>query len=516
MTSASLHDAQQLPIGDRLRLRIQAALGEDPAYAADELVELAEEVLLQIAAVGIAHYVKEAPQKEVYNDFLLGLLSEGGHHLNAGPIYRWAANMIKECPKAQTSNFYSYFWDGDPMHQFSELRLCARVNHLSELRNQLMHGFFVFPPEKNIAEAEHLGQLLQELHRDGLLSVPSDLPFLENGHFKGRWEAQSENDWAHYKGETAFGRLVNRILHEKSEAFWQSETEFLSSSASTDAPKELVDFVNTHSKGAIASWVHPEDETGTDVYRTMGQWLTSQPDMVTIAYRMHDLGLSYSGAFVLDRLIQVLNESEKTLPKNKKKTDQVISLRKSTHRKVVILVHGIHRALFSSQHLARMANFFYENNILLVAVGQHFEYLNPFFNANIQLEHRPSVPSSEQRKELLHAYVRFKGPFFDRVEDRSDIELLTEILEKVCVQLEQGQSVVARRFADQESYPIEYVHEIFALLHPWVKATREPFEEDSIDEEFGFPKVMTEVTPIYMILGRRDLKLEYQHKVLSL
>ncbi len=50
MTSASLHDALQLPVGDRLRLRIQAAMSEDPAYAADELVELAEEVLLQIAA----------------------------------------------------------------------------------------------------------------------------------------------------------------------------------------------------------------------------------------------------------------------------------------------------------------------------------------------------------------------------------------------------------------------------------------------------------------------------------
>jgi len=33
---------------------------------------------------------------------------------------------------------------------------------------------------------------------------------------------------------------------------------------------------------------------------------------------------------------------------------------------------------------------------------------------------------------------------------------------------------------------------------------------------YGFPSTITEVTPIYLALGRRDLKLEYQHKVISL
>jgi hypothetical protein len=60
------------------------------------------------------------------------------------------------------------------------------------------------------------------------------------------------------------------------------------------------------------------------------------------------------------------------------------------------------------------------------------------------------------------------------------------------------------------------VLEIFALLHPWVKTKREAFEADTVDELYGFPSTMTEVTPIYLSLGRRDLKLEYQHKVISL
>ena len=63
---------------------------------------------------------------------------------------------------------------------------------------------------------------------------------------------------------------------------------------------------------------------------------------------------------------------------------------------------------------------------------------------------------------------------------------------------------------------MEYVHKIFALVHPWLNGNRKPFEEDILDEVHGFPSTMTEVTPIYLALGRRDLKLEYQHKTLRL
>jgi hypothetical protein len=89
-------------------------------------------------------------------------------------------------------------------------------------------------------------------------------------------------------------------------------------------------------------------------------------------------------------------------------------------------------------------------------------------------------------------------------------------LEKVLFDLNSGQSLYARRFADEHGYEIEDVHEIFALLYPWVQTKHVPFEADTVDELYGFPSTMTEVTPIYLALGRRDLKLEYQHKVISL
>jgi hypothetical protein len=43
----------------------------------------------------------------------------------------------------------------------------------------------------------------------------------------------------------------------------------------------------------------------------------------------------------------------------------------------------------------------------------------------------------------------------------------------------------------------------------------ESFQEDEIDELYGFPKTIEESSRIFLTLGRRDVKLEYQHKVLS-
>ena len=46
----------------RLLHRIEAVQKEDDAYAADELVELGEEILSQLAAMGMAVYLQQAKQ----------------------------------------------------------------------------------------------------------------------------------------------------------------------------------------------------------------------------------------------------------------------------------------------------------------------------------------------------------------------------------------------------------------------------------------------------------------------
>jgi hypothetical protein len=194
----------------------------------------------------------------------------------------------------------------------------------------------------------------------------------------------------------------------------------------------------------------------------------------------------------------------------------VKALRKGCNDKVVVLVNNIHLALFSPQHVTHLINYLRDNSIMVVALGHHYEHFNTFFNQSVSIAHDSSLPDEAMQASALHNYLRFKGPSAEKKEERNDVEELQKILHHVVDTLGKGNRVFARRFADEHGYDGEYVHEVFSLLHPWVKTSRESFEADTVHPDYGYPETMTEVTPIYLALGRRDLKLEYQHKVLSL
>lgn len=69
---------------------------------------------------------------------------------NAGPLYRWAANMIKDAEGPSAELLKPFFWqtkDGKEM-------LNEEIHHLASLRNAVMHGFFILPPERNRDEAK--------------------------------------------------------------------------------------------------------------------------------------------------------------------------------------------------------------------------------------------------------------------------------------------------------------------------------------------------------------------------
>ena len=52
----ALIEASKLSLPGGVLLKLNAALNEDVAYVADELVELSEEILNQVAAIGFLHY----------------------------------------------------------------------------------------------------------------------------------------------------------------------------------------------------------------------------------------------------------------------------------------------------------------------------------------------------------------------------------------------------------------------------------------------------------------------------
>jgi hypothetical protein len=98
--------------------------------------------------------------------------------------------------------------------------------------------------------------------------------------------------------------------------------------------------------------------------------------------------------------------------------------------------------------------------------------------------------------------------------EKENFEVLKKIVYEIHEQLEKNQRLVARRFADDNNYPIEFVHEAFGILSPFYQAEKEAFVKDEVDELYGFPKSIEESSRIFLTLGRRDVKLEYQHRVL--
>ena len=536
LRSPRLEAAQKLYASNhRLSRFIGTALSEQEAYAADELVELAEEVLKQIAAVGIAHYLGHGDlHKEVNNDYLVQLFTSSGHDQNAGPIFRWAANMVKDCPQLKQSPLYDFFWEerlhqsnGNGAIEATDLKLVlSRVNRLGELRNRVMHGFFVLPPEENRKEAELLGELLIDAQERGLWTIPlgQEVHFIIEDQFSGTFALQDSSNWNRYaKAPTRFGQLALRIAEEQAPDFWSNEEKALEKTYSKELlaklkkPVEaLMNFVESRDQGAFAVWIHPHDTVDEACFAEISKGLVALPDTRIVAYGLHEQGISYTSDFLLRRLIMVLDSDGKHAKSDKKLVDVLKVVRATTADRVVVLINRVHLALFSSQHITRIHNILFENRIFLVAVGHHYEYFNSFFNASYKLEHSTGIPSADEVNAALRNYLRFKGPSHERAEDRADVQVLEEILQKLTTELSSGKEIYARRFADDNQYDVEFVHEIFAVLHPWLRSARKPFEEDQVDELYGFPSVMTEVTPIYLALGRRDLKLEYQHKTLSL
>jgi len=503
-----LKTAIELNLPAAIHSKLRDVENEDIQYAADELVELAEEILNHITALGMIYYLKSKKQKEVYNDFLIQLFNSSGHDYNAGPLFRWTANMLKELDGEIPNEHYQFFWKDGALN--------SEVHHLALLRNEVMHGFFVLPPERNFTEAEEISKLLIRLSELACFNFKADFHFCNDNGFTGHWNITDESQWKAYLLDNAFGGLCQRILHENSDSFWTEEAKVYEDQTA-DVPEGVKDFFLKNNKGALAVYLHPHAGQQLNVYAAIASWLNKQSDCITVAYQLQDQGLTYTSGFLLQHLSHVLNSSGKANAKNKK-LEEVVSALRAEHKnkKVVVLINEVHIALFSPQHLTLLNNFFYENNILLIGLGQHYEHFDKVFNQAIELSPWSAVPTTDESRAALYNYLRFKGPSKERSEERSDVEALENILTHVLEELNSGRELFARRFADEKDYNLEYVLEIFSLLHPWVKTKREVFEADTIDELYGFPSNMTEVTPIYLSLGRRDLKLEYQHKVISL
>jgi hypothetical protein len=149
-----------------------------------------------------------------------------------------------------------------------------------------------------------------------------------------------------------------------------------------------------------------------------------------------------------------------------------------------------------------------------LATSWHYPYLSLFFNSSINLNDT-GTKNEDQILFSLENYLRFKGPNAEQANEKESFDLLKRITFDIYDRLEKNKEIVARHYADEHQFSIEFVLEAFSILSPFYKIKSEHFKEDDLDELYGFPKTIEESSRIFLSLGRRDVKLEYQHKVLS-
>ncbi len=522
LSGTSLTKLTDAVLPSRIKNKIELCINEEESYAADELVELAEEILSQIAAIGFAVYLQQSKQKTVYNDFLINLFTSNSHSYNAGPLFRWAGNMIKEADGETAKKLFPLFW----MNKHNKVVLNEDFNHLSMLRNEVMHGFFVLPPERNKREAEQIAILLNKLNDIKLFeNIEHNYHFLDRDGFKGNWTIANDEDWSFFNNCYAYSNLANRIRVELSETFKKEELDFVKKEPSkiSEINERVLIFLNENKKGSLAIWHKPEDINAPLAYKSVIQFLHSKVDILPIFFRVQHFGLTITSTF----LLKVIGEAMAEATGNKKFISDTIKAIKNKElfdkRKTrpVVVLYGVHIGLFNENHILKMVNTLFDGEISLIAFGEHYQYLDRYMNQSFELKSATYIPSRTQQINAMKNYLRFKGPSLEKEDEKEDYERLQEILKKLTDELEEVSKleiikVVARRFADKYNYPIEFVHECFAILNPFLQTGKEDFLKDEIDELYEFPKEITETSAIFLSLGRRDAKLEYKHKTLSL
>jgi hypothetical protein len=497
---------------NRFQTKIEAIRQESDEYAADELIELGEEILSQLAAMGLAVYLQQKKQQETFNDFVISLFLSNGHKYNAGPLYRWVANMLKEAEGERAQLLRPFFWQQEENGQ--EV-LNSEIHQLATLRNDVMHGFFVLPPEKNREIAKQMENILAKLEDAGLFTTEFGVfHFCNKDGFTGQWNVVQDSEWELLASSERFGVLAKRISYEYSAVFLEEEQKNASGVfVLNEGLNEKTQTLLQKGKGAFVSWFRPNSVNGLNAYR---QWVQTIDKKVylPIYYTINEQGATFTATFLNQLLRKVLqNETGKeikdvfTFLKDKKN---------GLTKKPILILHNFHLGLFNQNHLTKLFNACYDVSLPILASAWHYPYLKRFVN----LEFEDYNGNNDINKELivssLHNYIRFKGVTGENNQEKEKeaFSLLEKIVFQLHESLEEEKQVVARRFADAFDYPIEFVHEAFSILSPFYQTSKEEFIKDEVDELYGFPKTIEESSRIFLSLGRRDIKLEYKHKVL--
>ena len=144
-------------------------------------------------------------------------------------------------------------------------------------------------------------------------------------------------------------------------------------------------FTADKTQGAFAYWHRPNENVNEQIanlYAKLKKSDTHVPQFLALDSE----GITFTSNFLLSKLISTLATETGATKYSSDPVKAVKELRKKCSKQPVIIIKDIHRSLFQSDHLLHLADFLYENNILLIAFGVHYTWMDQFFNDSNAIE----------------------------------------------------------------------------------------------------------------------------------
>jgi hypothetical protein len=370
-----------------------------------------------------------------------------------------------------------------------------------------------------------------------------DFHFWKKEGFSGHWNLLDNDDWNALAGEkaTSFEKLADKAQNElHSPDFLKTFSISHEPNSAMEKKVDLEGFISSDFKESLYVQFNPRDKKQQyEFYDNAYALLKQRENVELLSYTIDENGISFTSYLLFARLvsfltpiktklIQDLNDEKKLKglklsdekSKNKLK-DKVESLINDIGKlakeriKLVILINNIHLVPFASDHITALMKFFKESEIYFIGIGWEYEHLNPIFSQKLNLrKDKNAIPNKAAIEQLLKNHTRHRGPFVG--ED--DYKALESLMQNFCKILKDKKQVIARQYADEQHVDIELVNEALYILYPYFKYVQSgegsEYIKDDLEELYGFPKNQTETSSIFLTLGRRDIDLEYKHKIL--
>jgi hypothetical protein len=506
---------------ERLRIKMLDVCNEHPEYAADELLLLSEEILSQVSAYGVCLYLQHGGelQTEKNNDYILHDLFLHEGHQNAGPIFYCIRGIIQELSPENSKNDHVLSEKQNELFNI-ESEINKKLQELASFRNALMHGFFKLPAKRNEELVEEIQEILEKLlNHYKLFEHQADFHFWNNEGFSGNWKIKDNDGWTALAGEkaTSFEKLADKAQNElHSPDFVKTVSISHEQNAAFEKKDVIEGFISSDFKESLYVQFHPRDKKQQDEFYENAYSLFKQKENVELlSYTIDENGIGFTSYLLIHQLLKKLGlQTYEKDPKQKIKS-KVTELKKNG-KKMIILINNIHQVPFASDHITSLMKFFKESGIHFIGIGWEYEHLNSIFSQKIDLRKVGNImPDETEINLILKNHTRHRGPF-EKEDGHADFKHIIQIIGD---RLKDNKSVIARQLADEENLDIELINEALYILYPYFKYDQSGddanYKKDDLDELYGFPKTQTETSSIFLTLGRRDIDLEYKHKILK-